>query len=261
MQKTTDTVLSSDSYFWKQYQDLPDGLGYGRFSAEHLCTLLILVVIIVLVTLWFRGRGDRTQRKVLLIIPVAMVFLECFKDGFLMTQGRFGVHYLPLHLCSLGVFVFLAAAFCRSERMKGVFGEIALTLILPGTVAALIFPDWTELYPVFNFMNLYGYLWHGLLVLCPILMLNAGFVHLSIKHIHYDFIFLLCTGIPIWFFDKAFDVNYMFVNRAPKGTPLQLVEAVSGEQWYLAGYAVFAALVILIIYLCISIFRKVRGKS
>ena len=33
-------------YFWKQYEDLPSGLGYMRFSAEHIVTLLILGVLL-----------------------------------------------------------------------------------------------------------------------------------------------------------------------------------------------------------------------
>ena len=35
-------------YLWKQYEDLPQGLGYMRFSTEHIITLLVLGAVIVL---------------------------------------------------------------------------------------------------------------------------------------------------------------------------------------------------------------------
>ena len=36
-----------------------------------------------------------------------MVALEVFKDLFLVSVGRFGIGYLPLHVCSIGIFVFM----------------------------------------------------------------------------------------------------------------------------------------------------------
>ena len=69
---------------------------------------------------------------VLAIRSNPMLALECFKDVLLLSQGHFNAGYLPLHLCSLGVFLFLLIAISRTAKWKGVFGEIAVTLILPG---------------------------------------------------------------------------------------------------------------------------------
>jgi len=33
-------------YFWKQYSDRPDGLGYKRFSAPHIVTLALIAHLI-----------------------------------------------------------------------------------------------------------------------------------------------------------------------------------------------------------------------
>ncbi|MBQ6401979.1 MAG: YwaF family protein [Firmicutes bacterium] len=251
-------------YFWKQYEDLPEGLGYGRFSPEHWMTLAVVAGLILCAALLFRRMDRKGRERVLLVIPFVMIALEIGKDLFLCSAHRFDVGYLPLHMCSLGVFVFLLSALAKGKRWKGIFGEIAVTLILPGSVAALLFPDWAHLYPVWNFMNLYGYAWHGFLVLYPILCLLNGQVHPSIRHIHYDLLFLLCTVPPVYVFDRAFHTNYMFVNWPPKGTPLELIASVTGPQWYLAGYALFSAAVILGVYLIIEaagLIRRRRGKG
>lgn len=247
-------------FFWKQYEDLPDGVGYDRFSVTHLCILAVLLILIAAASRWFSKRSKEGKQKILRIIPFAMILLELFKDAFLIRSGHFSVGYLPLHLCSLGLFLFLFYALAKTDKWKGIFGEICATLILPGSVAALLFPDWTNLYPVWNFMNIYGFVWHGLLVLVPVMMLMEGHVHLSIRHIHYDYLFLLCIVPPVYIFDLLFDCNYMFLNWALKGTPLEWIASITGTHWYLAGYAVFSILVIGVIYLAIHIVHVVRGE-
>ena len=246
-------------YFWKQYEDLPAGLGFGRFSPEHLLTLAVIAAVTVAFALWFSRQREARRRRVLKVIPVLMILLECWKIGFLLRAGHFGPGYLPLHLCSLGVFVFLLCGFSRTDRWRAVFAEIAVTLILPGAVAALLFPDWVHLYPVWNFLNLYGFAWHGMLLLYPVLLLVQRQPHLSPRHFHYDLLFLAVTVPPVLAFDRAFHCNYMFVNWPPAGTPLALIAQITGERYYLAGYAVFAAAVIGLIYLGIWLVQKARG--
>ena len=133
-------------YFWKQYEDLPPGLGYMRFSAEHIITLVVLFVLIVLAVRILTGKRSRLE-SAMKVIPWIMVCMELFKDGFLVSTGHFGPGYLPLHLCSLGLFVFIAASLSKTDKWRMIWGEIACILILPGTVAALLFPDWAHLYP------------------------------------------------------------------------------------------------------------------
>lgn len=249
------------AYFWKQYEELPAGIGYGRFGLQHFMTLFVLFLLITAALIIFEKQDEKPRQRILAVIPPLMIMLECLKDSFLLYKGCFGVGYLPLHLCSLGIFVFLAASLSRSLRRKKIFGEIAVTLILPGSIAALIFPDWAHLYPVWNFLNLYGYLYHGLLVLYPLMMLRAGQTDIQIRHIHYDFLFLLCVVPPVYFFDKVFSCNYMFVNWPPRGTPLAWIAQITGDSLYLLGYALFAAAVIAGIYLLIWICRKMRQRE
>ena len=246
-------------YFWKQQFDLPKGAGYAPFGPEHVATLLVIAVLITGCTILLIRAGRGRQERFIRWFPWTMAGMEAFKDLYLVRIGRFSTGYLPLHLCSLGVFVFLFYSRSRSARWRAFWSEIAVCLILPGSAAALLFPDWAHLYPVWNFMNLYGYAWHGLLVLYPVLCLKQGLPSLSIRHIHYELIFLLVTAVPVCAFDRVFDCNYMFVNWPPAGTPLELIARLTGEQWYLAGYGLFSVCVIALIYLVIHCFRG--GKN
>ena len=243
-------------YFWKQQDDIPQGMGYPLFGKEHIASTAITLLIVVLFICIFRKQNDKTRSRILKLIPVFLVLLEAFKDLFLVSVGRFGKWYLPLHVCSMGIYVFMLSEYLPWKKAKQVFGEIALVLIMPGALAALIFPDWTVFYPVLNFINLYAYVWHGLLVLYPLLLLINREVHPSIKHIHYILIFLCAVVPPIYLFDKKYNVNFFFVNWPERDTPLAWLASFMGNPGYLIGYGILALLVILIVYTNLYFFTK-----
>ena len=248
-------------YFWKQQDDIPAGMGYPLFGKEHIASTAVTLLIVVVFICIFKRCNRKTQGRILKLIPVFLVLLETFKDLFLVSVGRFGRWYLPLHVCSMGIYVFLLSEFLPWNKAKKVFGEIALVLIMPGALAALIFPDWTVYYPVFNFINLYAYVWHGLLVLYPLLLLIKREVQPSLKHIHYILIFLAVVVPPIYLFDKKYNVNYFFVNWPERDTPLAWLASFMGNPGYLLGYGILALLVILIVYLILTVYGRIAFKS
>ena len=251
-------------YFWKQQDDIPQGMGYPLFGKEHILSTAVTLMTVVLFICIFIRRDKRLQERILKLIPLFLIFLETFKDLFLVSVSRFGKWYLPLHVCSMGIFVFSLAEYLPWKKAKKVFGEIALILIMPGALAALIFPDWTVYYPVLNFINLYAYVWHGLLVLYPVLLLIRKDITPSVKHIHYIILFLCVVVPPIYAFDKAYGVNYFFVNWPERDTPLAWLASFMGNPGYLIGYAVMTVTVILLIYLilyCFTVNKRERKSD
>lgn len=269
-------------YFWKQYEDLPAGIGYGRFSTEHYLELLVIAFAIALLLHLCLRADEKKQRTVLRAVPLLMIGMELFKDAFLFSGGHFSVGYLPLHLCGLGAFVFLLFAITdrrggsqnkgdgcsggvRAEhapaaRNPAFWAEIAFCLILPGSIAALIYPDWAHLYPVWNFMNLYGLTWHALLVFYPLLLYFRGDAKPTIRHLHWNVLFLCCVVPPVFLFDKVFNCNYMFINWPPKGTPLEALAAWMGVPGYLVGYAIAVLVILLLFYLAVGILQHCFKK-
>ena len=235
-------------YFWKEQDDIPAGMGYPLFSITHVLSTAITLLLVFFGVKAFLRLETGKRNRVLKAIPVIMLFMEIFKDGFLILVRRFGPGFLPLHLCSIGIFVFLIREFTPSQRIKDFFAELSYVLIMPASLAALIFPDWTVYYPVRNFMNLYSYLWHGLLILYPILLKVSGEVKPSIRHIYRPILFLLVITPLIYCFDKRFNCNYFFVNVPPAGTPLEWIASVTGNPGYLAGYAILVITVLCIVY-------------
>lgn len=249
-------------YFWRQQNDIPYGSGYPLFGKEHIISTSVTLVAVVLIVLFCMKLDKKKQKMILKVIPLFMVFLEAFKDLFLVYIHRFSVWYLPLHVCSIGIFVFLLREFLPWEKAKEIFGEVGVILIMPGSLAALVFPDWTVYYPVLNFINLHSYVWHGLLVLYPVLLLLNGETKPSVRHVHYVILFLCVVVPPVYAFDRHFGCNYFFVNWPEKDTPLEWIAGFMGNPGYLIGYAILAIVVMLIEYLVLyMISRLLRNKK
>ncbi len=244
-----------------QQDDIPEGMGYPLFGVAHLLSVVITLVSVAAVAALFRRMDAGKQRRFLKLLPVVMVALEVWKDLFLASVHRFGLGYLPLHVCSIGVFIFLLREYLPWKRAKDVLGEIAFVLIMPASLAALIFADWTVYYPVLNFINIHSYIWHGALVLYPLLILIRGEISPSIKHIHWNVIFLCIVVPPIYLFDKRFGCNYFFVNWPVPDSPLSWCASFMGNPGYLIGYAAMVLVVMVIVYLCLWVARNWRGKT
>ncbi len=240
-------------YFWKQQDDIPAGMGYPLFGMAHLLCVAITVLAVVIMVMVFRGLDEKGQKKFLKGFPIFMIILEIIKDALLVAIHRFGIGYLPLHICSIGIFIFLLREYLPWMRAKEILGEIAFVLIMPASVAALLFADWTVLYPVWNFFNIHSYIWHGALILYPLLLKMRKEIDPSIRHIHWIIIFLCLTVPPIYLFDKHFGCNYFFVNWPVPDTPLSWCASFMGNPGYLVGYGIMVLVTLLLIYLFIGI--------
>ena len=103
-------------YFWKQQYDIPQGMGYPLFGSAHLLSVGITLMLVAVAMAFLRKKSLRTQRRVMRVVPLLMLALEAFKDLFLVSVGRFGIGYLPLHVCSIGIFVFLLREYLPWDR-------------------------------------------------------------------------------------------------------------------------------------------------
>lgn len=248
-------------YFWLEGEDLPAGIGFGHFTPLHflqlfLCFLLCLVLCITFCRCSFRG-----QTRYLRILALAMLAGNLARDCFLFAIGRMSLAFLPLHLCSFSIFVYLLHAFLPERqdpaagaviqsRFRELLGETGFVLLLPGTVSALLFPDWTD-YPVLNFMNLHSFLWHTVLSAYPILLALTHRIKPRIRHIWFPVCFLLVITPPIYAFDRAFGYNYLFINWPLAGTPIWTIYEAMGSYWRI-GYAALVVAVITAVYLLIE---------
>lgn len=242
-------------YFWETGFTVPAGAGFSHFCAGHLAWLFLLVLLCLI--LGWRYRKWPESRRLLCRRVLAALLLadELFKDISTLVTGRFRPDYLPLHLCSINIFLILADA----VRPSGTLREALYAVCLPGAFFALVFPGWNYL-PLCNALCIHSFTAHILLFLYPFLLLCGGF-RPRFRRFVKTLPFFLPVVAGVYGFNQAFGTNFMFLSYAGEGNPLSLFEAWLGNPGYLVGIPVIAALSWALLYGVPALIGSRKEKS
>lgn len=192
--------------------DLPPDCGFPLFGGFHL-TMLALIFALCLNIGWISrsipGLSGGLSR--------CMALSELVRLLILAKIGHLTVNVLPLHLCSLAVWLCVIYA----VRPVQWVGQVLYTLCLPGAIAALLFPDWTA-YPPYSYFCLHAFAVHTAAVLFILLELQCGQIRPS-WHLIYQPVLFLAVLVPILSgFNHIFHTNYLFLSEPSRGSPLVL---------------------------------------
>lgn len=240
-------------YFLDTTQTIPDGLGFEMFGSVHVLWLVAFAVLTAACSLhyrslWEAGRG--VWRKVIAVLLIAD---ELYKQVCLIVGGRWLPEYLPLHLCSINIFLAAYHAF-RPGKLSGNF---LYTVCIPGALAALLFPSWTAL-PVANFMHTHSFTVHMLLAMYPIVLTVAGDIRPDIKYVPKCVGVLLAMAAIAWIINPWLDSNFFFMAEAGSGNPLYWFEQNWGN--HLLGFPVLITAIVAVMHGPWVVARKLKTK-
>ena len=241
-------------YFLDTVDTIPSGVGFSHFGGSHIVWLLITVAVIVSNCIWYRklsANGKQLWKKIVAILLIAD---EIFKVVMLLIGERYIPDYLPLHLCSINIFLIAFHAW----RPSKILGGYLYTVGIPGAMAALLFPTWTSL-PVLNFMYFHSFTVHILLVLYPVVLFASGELSPRLRLLPKYLLLLVVMAIPIYFINLLLNTNFMFLMYAEEGNPLYIFEQIWGS--HLLGFPVIIVAVLIVMYGPLTIFRKLRYKK
>lgn len=239
-------------YFMDTTETIDSGVGFPQFGLLHMIWITIFVVICVASILWYKKQNENNRKIWKVTVAILLLMDELFKVVMLVFGGRYTPSYLPLHLCSINIFVIVFHAWKPSK----IAGGYLYTVGIPGAIAALLFPSWTSL-PLINFMHLHSFTVHILLALYPITLFAAGELQPKVKKIPQYLLLLLAMAIPIYFVNLLLNTNFMFLMHADEGNPLLLFEQMWGNHLY--GFPVIIAGVLLVMYAPIVISGKFKS--
>ncbi len=224
------------AYFWDTGFTIPPGKGFSLFSFGHFAWLGACFLLCLFLGSCYRRWEKKKRRGCLRALAALLLADEFFKVFSTLATGRFRADFLPLHLCSINIFVILADVWKPSAVLR----EILYAVCLPGAFLALLFPGWSYL-PFWNALCIHSFTAHILLLLYPFLLLCGGFQpNLS------RFLKVLPFCLPVvgamYLFNQSFGTNFMFLSTAGEGNPLSLFEAWLGNPGYLVGLPVLCVL-------------------
>lgn len=231
---------------------------FEHFCPEHIIMLISIAVLITAGLLIARKVSDRAAMNAARILSVVVLCGEILQDILLIKDGGSLIDFLPLHLCNLGIFVNIAAAFSRG-RLQSFFAEITVVLLMPGAVGALLFPDWNYR-PFWSYLPLLCFFTHSLLVFIPLLFLVRKKAHISFRHFWYSYLFLLVVVPPIYLLNQHAGVNYMFLMFPPENSPLEWICNVTGDKFYLLGLLAMITVILFAEYVIYAAAHKISKK-
>ncbi len=230
-------------YFFTYETDLPDGVGFSHFSAVHITWLVVIVICIVLLSRWFLGKREESQRRLSKALAWSLCGILAAEYVILLVTGHLTVYQLPLHLCTMMPLVCLIFSYTGWDWA----GQTIYSLGIIGAVLALLFPDWNR-YPQWNYMNLTGFVIHGGLVLYGVWQVAGKAVRPRITAMWKPVLFLAVVVPPIYLFDRCWGTNYFFLLNGSPGSPLQVLREQLGAA-YLPVYAILMLAVVTVEYL------------
>ena len=238
-------------HFLDTVETIEDGLGFSHFGWIHLIWLAAFVLVTVANCIWYHRLGETGRGRWEKTVALLLVTDEAFKVVCLLTGKQFLPDYLPLHLCSINIFLILIHAWRKNQ----VLNNFLYMVCIPGAIAALLFPSWTALPPA-NFMHLHSFTVHILLAMYPLVLAVNGVLKPKLKALPGCMLTLWGMAIPIYFLNRLLDTNFMFLMFAEEGNPLYVFQQMWGN--HLLGYPILIAGVVLIMYTPVLLIRKYR---
>lgn len=237
------------TYFLETSDTIGDGLGFQHFGPIHLCWLAAAAVIIAANCILYRKLSPAGQDRWKKVSALLIIANELFKHTMLLIGGNFTPSYLPLHLCSINIFLIAIHAWHPTEMLS----NFLFTVCIPGAMAALLFPSWTKL-PVLNFMHLHSSTIHIQLVMYPMVLAVSGVLKPSARGIPKCLgLLVLLAGVAL-VANLVFDTNFMFLMEAEKGNPLYAFEQIFGS--HLVGFPILITAVLVVMYVPMELYRK-----
>ena len=152
----------SEFWYTKSTMDKlnPDYLRFEHFSLLHLSITAAFILIIIAAMIFYKKLDQNGKQKFLWTMSVLLIADELWKHIGSFATGQWEWEFVPLHLCSINIFVCVINSIKRDDLTS----EILYALCVPGASLALLMPTWTNL-PFWNFMSLHSNSVHVLLLM------------------------------------------------------------------------------------------------
>ena len=219
-----------------------EGMGMGSYSPSHVLWLAAGALYIAIVSRLYARGGEESRRTIRILVALLVLADEALKYLVTIPTGQWEWSFLPLHLCSISVFVIALHAFHPDDRVA----EYLYAVSLPTALMALVFPNWMML-PCWNWESIHSFTIHILIVSYPVMLLCGGF-RPCFRRLVYSFPFLAVAVVVAVVANRFLDTNFLFLNSGDEGNPLSFLEKLVGG-WYVLAFPLIAALVWSIMYL------------
>ncbi len=219
------------------------GPAFTLFGPAH-CIVLVLVGLLN-VWLLLRGRWipEHWRKKVRYTLAAMLLLNEMAWHTWNWATGQWSVQtMLPLHLCSIFVFVNAAALITKNYRLY----EFAYFLGLIGAVQPLFTPDLGQYgYPHFRFFQ--TFISHGSIVTAAIYLTAVEGYRPTFQSLVRVLVWGNVYMVGVGGINALLGSNYLYIARKPD-TP-SLIDLMPPWPWYILVIELLAVVLVVLLYL------------
>lgn len=233
-------------------------IGFEVWSLGHILWLVFIIAAGIAISSWYKIQSAERRRTVRRIFALYMAITETLRDLIIAFTGYFTMEYMPFHLCGLALFYIAADAFIERQKLTK---QMIAFAFMPGAVAALIFCNWT-IYPFFNFMNIHSFAFHAYIIWYFLMIYRAGEVRTDYKEVWKTIGAIIVLVPPMFYFNKIWGTNFMFLNEASAGSPLVPLWDIFGTRFGHLGYIISViCFVIIVLHGVYGVYKLVERRK
>lgn len=216
-----ERILFNDSDLIRQLAAFLSAIPYGGW--------LMVGFSLVGLSVWgyrqlnLKHRGAFKRGYALILLGLEIVRLIYYRD-----MGQFSPGILPLHLCSLTVFLIFIYAFTNNRLVK----ESLYAMGLVSSVFGFIYAD-SLLRDGLNFVSIQSFISHGFMVGFIFMTVLAKEISPELKRLPGVFVLYLVLAAGIYDFNKTYTTHFWFLNGSIGMFPLNRIESVFGNPGYI----------------------------
>lgn len=224
--------------------------------------LVIIIFLSVIINFCLRNKSEKIKRIPLLIITIIVLILEIIKQVYSLIKG-YDLWKLPLHFCSIFLFVFSFASFGKGPLRKigdvislsGGFAVLIAFLISPrniiGNACENVFA---------NFDQFHTFTYHFLVFFYFFILISSNLVKAKFSDIKYIITTVLGYAIIAIVAGYSLNINYCSVLQNNYSF-LESIRLSCGPRIYLLCLIVFGIVALSLTYLPNIIITMIRKKK
>ncbi len=234
----------------------------GMFTQEHFILITITIIIIAIAIKNTEKKDKEQVHKIIRNLTITMWILETVKIIFNIIRNSIQAvnNYIPLYYCSILLYAGLLSSFGKDKLKRTGDVFLATGSIVGGIIFILLPTTSLPSYPVFHFISIYSFIFHGTMVYLGILVNKTDYIKLEKNDIKYFIALVGILCIIALMFNSIFDSNLMFISKNFPNTPIALLYELTN------GTILFSIMMILIqitlpFYVPYYIIKKLKEKN
>ncbi len=256
-------------WFW----DVGDWFGRSGpylFNAEHII-FLVLVTFVggIFLPLLLRKAEEKTIRKILIGLWIFALVIDIIKWGSIwvddiVNHEEFSVGgQLPLHFCSMFLYVMPFMLFCKNQKVKTAVANFICTVSMLMGYMAMYLSTWMmNNFSLFSFPGMHTMLYHAVLFIVPMIMLITGYYKPKWKDMLGGMAVFGIIAVIMIIFDNIFTVDYMYLYDESSLGTFHFISQNVPHRFIWTGIAVLGYLAsVALILSCIMGIQKLCCKS